>query len=269
MALDFFTEANPCLICEGWGHPRRSDKQCSGGVLMEDRSVVYCSVLSEVNGIKGELSSSGKSWRYDLDAPYIFKPEQQKRSRGKRHVRYGEPPERPPGVPADWVRAAVYEYAHEDGWILFFIERWVSPDGKEKSFWPILNGAANYLLPDWARRPYRLPELLEAIKRGLPIFIVEGEKDVDSGYAHADEAAFTCNPSGARAWLPKYSFARWFEDAEQIIIVADRDDSGRRWAQDVQEDLASKATQIVQARVGKDLTDHLAGGFALAELEPV
>ena len=233
--------------------------------------MAYCSVLSEVDGIEGTPSSSGKTWGYELDRPYVFEPEPDTRSRPhSRYTRYGRPPERPPGVPADWVKAATYEYAHRDGWTLFQVERWTSPDG-EKTFRPIMSGASHYGLPDWARRPYRLPQLLSGIKAGLPVYVVEGEKDVDSGYAHTDEAVFTCCPCGARSWLPEFGYARWFDGAGLVVVVADRDENGRHHAREVREDLASavQAIQIVQAHVGSDLTDHLEAGLTLADLEPI
>jgi hypothetical protein len=126
------------------------------------------------------------------------------------------------------------------------------------------------------RLPYRLPELLDAIATGLPVYVVEGEKDVETGYAAAAGAAFTCNPGGVEGWKPEQRFARWFQGAHTVTIVADRDPNGagRRWARAVRNDLARIVpdVRVVQARIetpGADLTDHLHAGFTLDELEPI
>lgn len=66
---------------------------------------------------------------------------------------------------------------------------------------------------------YRLPELLEAIRNGKTVFIVEGEKDADNlasiGYAA------TCNPCGTgRGWKDNYS--HWLSGAD-VVVLADND----------------------------------------------
>jgi hypothetical protein len=78
---------------------------------------------------------------------------------------------------------------------------------------------------------YRLPALLEAVKRQEIVANVEGEKDADA--LHALGIVATTSPGGAQKkgkgrpkktkWLPEYS--EFFRDAD-VILVPDNDDAG-------------------------------------------
>jgi 5S rRNA maturation endonuclease (ribonuclease M5) len=83
--------------------------------------------------------------------------------------------------------------------------------------------------------PYRLPELLKAEE----VLVVEGEKDADT-LARAGIVA-TTNPGGAGKW-PE-AFGRWFE-GRHVVIVPDKDEVGRKHAQDVAGKLTGKAASI-------------------------
>lgn len=70
--------------------------------------------------------------------------------------------------------------------------------------------------------PYRLPDLLEAVSLEKPIFVVEGEKDVET-LARLGITA-TCNAMGAGKW-PE-GMADHFRGAD-VIHLSDNDDAGR------------------------------------------
>ena len=112
---------------------------------------------------------------------------------------------------------------------------------------------------------YRLPQVIAAVEAGATIYIPEGEKDVGSLIARGVEA--TCNPSGAGKWRPEYS--EFFRGAH-VVIIADRDDVGRSHASDVARSLDGIAAsiRIVEAKVGKDASDHLAAGCSLDDFVP-
>jgi RecA-family ATPase len=70
--------------------------------------------------------------------------------------------------------------------------------------------------------PYRLPELIEDLAAERVIFVVEGEKDVNTLRKHGVPA--TCNPMGAGKWWPEFNDI--LRDAN-IVICGDNDPPGR------------------------------------------
>jgi len=116
------------------------------------------------------------------------------------------------------------------------------------------------------RALYRLPQVVDAATAGSTVYVVEGEKDV-----HAAEelgvVATTCS-GGAGKWRSSYSDSL---KGAQVVIVADRDDVGRKHAQDVAASLRDVAlsVQLVEPAEGKDLFDHLAAGKPLEALVPM
>jgi hypothetical protein len=112
--------------------------------------------------------------------------------------------------------------------------------------------------------PYRLRAVIEAVKEGRTVYIVEGEKDV-----HALEAAgrvATCNVGGAGSWKPEY--AKYFQGAK-VIVVADNDEPGIRHAKDVAAMLYNSASRIwivVPLSGIKDAYDHLDRGYRVEEM---
>ena len=68
---------------------------------------------------------------------------------------------------------------------------------------------------------YRLPDVIRAIAEGKPVFVVEGEKDVET-LERLGHCA-TCNPGGAGKWREGYS--RRLAGAD-VIILPDNDSKG-------------------------------------------
>jgi len=85
---------------------------------------------------------------------------------------------------------------------------------------------------------YRLPELLAA-DIGQPVWIVEGEKDVENLRARGRLA--TCNPMGAGKWKDSYSEAL---RGRPCLIIPDNDQAGSDHAQQVGRSLHGKATSV-------------------------
>jgi 5S rRNA maturation endonuclease (ribonuclease M5) len=150
-----------------------------------------------------------------------------------------------------------YPYTDENGELLYEVVRF-----EPKDFRPRLPDGT-YGMRQAPRVLYRLPTVIEQARRGGRVYVVEGEKDV-----HAIEKAggvATCNPGGALKWGSAYS--RPLKGAE-VVVVADRDEPGRRHAQKVAADLTgiAKSVQIVEAAAGKDAADHLRAGYTLDDL---
>lgn len=161
---------------------------------------------------------------------------------------------------------ASYPYTDETGELLFTVCRTAD---KEFPCWrpdPTKSHGKSWSLNGVPRVLYRLPQVLDAVARGETIYIVEGEKDVEALVAVG--AAATCNPGGAGKWREEYADHL---TGAQVIVVADKDEPGRRHAAMVAASLTGKARSLtmVEARQGKDAADHLAAGYAVDDFEPM
>lgn len=110
---------------------------------------------------------------------------------------------------------------------------------------------------------YMAPQVEAWLAEGRPVFIVEGEKDALSMAAKGFAAATKSGGAESR-W--EEANVEMFDGAE-VTIVADKDESGERAAKAAYTALQSvaKSLRIVEARQGKDATDHLEAGFTPAE----
>lgn len=139
--------------------------------------------------------------------------------------------------------------------------------GYAKSFWQAHWTGTGWEHTGFAPIPWMLPELVDAVYRGREIYLCEGEKDVQRALAAGEVA--TCNAMGAGKWSTDH--AEWLDGAGRVLVVADRDQPGYRHAAHIADTLHGHVGEIrvLQAAVGKDLTDHLDAGHHLRELEPV
>ena len=132
---------------------------------------------------------------------------------------------------------ATYDYTDEFGTLLFQVVRLAPktfrqrrPDGKGGWIWN-LEGVTRVL--------YRLPDLIEAIALERRVFVVEGEKDVET-LARLGIVA-TCNPGGAGKWRDAYADQLAGAD---VVVLPDHDKAGRDHAEAVARSLAGKAARI-------------------------
>jgi hypothetical protein len=154
-----------------------------------------------------------------------------------------------------------YDYTDESGKLLFQVCRFVPKDFRQRA--PDGKGGWNWSLKDVRRVLHRLPKVLDAVKRGLPVLIVEGEKDVHACEKHGFVA--TCNPGGAGKWLDEYSETLHGAD---VVIIGDNDDAGRKHAELVGLKLKGIAKSIrpVTLPIGKDAFDFFSGGGTTEQL---
>lgn len=87
---------------------------------------------------------------------------------------------------------------------------------------------------------YRLPEIIQAVKNNIPIYICEGEKDADN--LHDFGFITTTCSMGSGKW--KYSFTESLKGCKQAVIIADKDEPGRKHAESVATELASIDTMV-------------------------
>ena len=160
--------------------------------------------------------------------------------------------------------AKTYKYTDESGRLLFEVIRYEPKDFRQRR--PDGRGGWVWRLEDTRRVLYHLPEVLAAVAAGKPVFVVEGEKDVER--LREAGAVATCNPHGAGKWKPEYSESL---RGAHVTIVQDRDEPGRKHASAVAAALEGVAAsvRVVEAKEGKDAADHLAHGYGLEEFTAV
>lgn len=156
---------------------------------------------------------------------------------------------------------AEYDYVDEEGTLLFQTVRFDPKDFRQRR----ADGAGNWIwsIKGVRRVLYQLPRVIAAPPTET-IFIVEGEKDVDN-LIKIGVVATTC-PMGAGKW--KYVEDKVLE-GRPVVIIADKDKSGRLHAADVAKRLHGRAISLRIIEVpgkGKDASDWLAAGGTHEEL---
>ena len=159
---------------------------------------------------------------------------------------------------------AVYDYRDKDGKLLYQVVRFPGKDFKQRR--PDGKGGWIWNLKGVKPTLYRLPETQAAVQKGEPVFIPEGERDVDN-LTRLGMAA-TTNSGGASKWQD--SFSDHLSGAD-VVILPDNDDPGREHAAKVARSLQGKAKGIkIVSLPGLpdkgDVSDWLANGGAKEEL---
>ena len=131
---------------------------------------------------------------------------------------------------------AAYDYTDEVGALLFQVVRYQPkefrqrrPDGKGDWLWS---------LGDVRRTLYRLPDLAAA-DPAAPVFVTEGEKDVDR--LRGLGLVATTSPQGAGKWT---KCDRAALAGRHVVVLPDNDQPGRQHAQEIAHDLAGKAASV-------------------------
>src|SRR5690348_5177147 len=125
---------------------------------------------------------------------------------------------------------AKYDYEDAEGVVRFQIRRYAPktfrafhPNGVG-GWAPGMNGGKAML--------YHLPEVVAAVKAGKPVFVVEGEKDVET--LRARKKIATCSPFGAGKWRSEY--AEVLRGAH-VVVIADKDEAGHAHALQIMRSL--------------------------------
>lgn len=168
----------------------------------------------------------------------------------------------------------IYDYTNADGDVVLQVLRFRRPDGgkdfRQRVPDPTAERGYTYKVPSDLERPlYRLADVLAAAAENRVVFVVEGEKDVETLVAAGYTA--TCNPMGAdngkgSKWKPNMTEAL---TGARVVIIADNDEPGLIHANYV-------ATQLTDAGIPakrkqcppphKDITDLLDAGGTVADL---
>lgn len=168
---------------------------------------------------------------------------------------------------------AAYDYTDAEGRVVYTVARFEKDayaPGEKKEFvqrTPLHEG----LDPDTPRLPYNLPEVVKAAR----VFVVEGEKDVETLRAAGIVATTSSGGAGAR-W--DEAFAGWFR-GKDVVVLPDNDGPGRAHGEAVAAALAPVARSVrtlaLSALPKGDVTDWMEreGGtaerlLALADAAP-
>ncbi|MEU7742003.1 hypothetical protein [Nonomuraea sp. NPDC049158] len=172
-------------------------------------------------------------------------------------------------MPCGHDKVAEYLYQDEQGTVLYGVARCALKGNGCKGFRQWRPNPASKSGRRWSLTlddgskvrsvPYRLPEVLAAIQDERVVMICEGEKDAENLRARPGITA-TTNQGGAGMGWPE-DFAQYFGGAD-VSIIADRDETGRKHAQAIVENLmpVARSIYVCQAAHGKDASDHLAAG---------
>ena len=189
----------------------------------------------------------------------------------------------------DWLRAAgapldppkkskgkivaTYDYRSADGVLVYQVVRFDPKDFRQRR--PNGAGGWHWNLKGVGRIPYRLPELSAAFP-GDPVFVVEGEKDVDALQALGLVA--TCNAGGA---APLGGSSKWpanfgpYFTARDVVIVPDNDPAGEAHATTVAMSLTGMTASAASVKIVRlpglpakgDVSDWIAAGGSAAQLK--
>jgi putative DNA primase/helicase len=159
--------------------------------------------------------------------------------------------------------AATYDYRDEQGKLLFQVVR-KSPKAFSQRR-PAGAGGWTWNLNGTRRVLYRLPELLAA-DPNVPVFLVEGEKDVDRLAALGLIA--TTNPGGAGKWRDEYSSAL---RGRRVVVLRDNDEAGSQHREQVARSLHGVAVEVRMLELPGlpekgDVSDWLDAGGTAEEL---
>lgn len=168
-----------------------------------------------------------------------------------------------------WI--AVYDYQDADGTLLYQVCRTAEKKFSQRRPDPDNPGKWKWNLDGVKRVPYHLPQLLAAVEAKEPIWVVDGERDVQA--LEREGHAATCCSGGMLKWPQMHS--RYLIGATVKIIV-DQDPlekngkphaEGQRAALRIHESLqgATSDLELLAPKEGKDAADHLGAGLGVDE----
>ena len=150
---------------------------------------------------------------------------------------------------------ARYVYTDENGWNLYRVNRYTPKTFRQEKY---TNGTWSWGMEGVRRVIYHLPDVIRAVDRGETVWVVEGEKDVETLLALGIPA--TCNLGGAGTgkWKDEYST---FLAGASVALVPDDDDVGRAHAEEVRRSLESMGVKVTVVTLGgaKDVSEWVVG----------
>ncbi len=111
--------------------------------------------------------------------------------------------------------------------------------------------------------PYRLPDLIEGIAHGHPVYWVEGEKDADNGAALGLVTTTTAMGTAGKGFWERGTYDDFFRGAN-VVLVPDQDDDpmkGGELARVIAKRLKPIAASVALLKLpAKDLSEYIERG---------
>lgn len=236
--------------------PAHEDNRASLSVkCADDKILVHCHAGCSVDSICAALGITVKDLFNGSPGSTPFKPT----SNGHHHKFDRDKP------------VATYDYVDESGTLLYQVCRYDPKEFRQRS--PDGHGGWVWSTEGCRRVLYHLPQLIKAIADERTVFIAEGEKDVEALERHGFASTCNCGGAGKNKWLPEYNP---FLEGAEVVIIADKDDTGRSHAVTVQKSIKdfSRSVKIIECpdvrgRKVKDAADFFAAGGKAAELDEI
>lgn len=243
-----YTRAQPCPICGGCERDPRGQGQRCIGYLSGDGDYARCSRSEHAGRLNPEPET--QTFVHWLAGECRC---------GSRHGAGGTLG----GTSHRGRIVAEYVYRGADGDQLYQVVR-LEPKGfrqRRRNH----GGGWEWTLGNVARVLYRLPEL-RAADPTAPVFVPEGEKDVDNLVTKGLVA--TTNAGGAGKWRSEYAESL---RGRAVVVLPDNDPIGRKHAEQVRAALEGVATSVrvleLEGLPEKgDVSDWLAAGHTVEEL---
>jgi 5S rRNA maturation endonuclease (ribonuclease M5) len=202
--------------------PAHEDKNASLSIsAKEDRTLLYCHAGCKVSDILGKVGLSTKDTYHNNNHSNDI-------------AKHNKPQE------------VYYDYTDASGNVIHSTVKsyeWNADTYKwQKKYrqFQTKNGRKVFNLNGIETVIYKLQEVSKAIDNNETIYIVEGEKDVET--LRKNGFAATCNPGGANNWKPHLN--KYLKDAD-IVLIPDNDWAGRNHIKNVYNNL-NKITNSIQ-----------------------
>ena len=151
---------------------------------------------------------------------------------------------------------AVYPYSDENGAVLYENVRFEPKDFRQRRF--DKNNKEIWNLNDTRRVPYRLPKLLEGVKRQAEIWLCEGEKDADK------LRSMGLTASSFKNWKREYNA---YLPTAHVCLIQDHDHAGTKQAHDAAKILSGSVASLkiinlfagepLPEKHGRDVSDYI------------
>jgi hypothetical protein len=165
------------------------------------------------------------------------------------------------------VYEAIYTYHDAQGHGVYQVVRLPKKQFRQRRPDPVQPGAWIWDMKGVSRLLYRLPEVLQAVTMKQPVYLVEGEKDVET--LRRLGVVATCNVGGANKWDDNYNES--LQDAE-VVVLPDNDAPGQQHARLLAARLRGIVRRLTIVHLPDlpdkgDVSDWVTAGHGITDLQ--